>query len=458
MKIQVPRALLALLSLLMLLAMAVPLARAQGGASLANFVGTWKTSDGLNTVTIDASGSGTDSWVPNGSQSDVSTWSGCVASDFYTMICNWTGTYQDSDKTIVRHGTIAGSVSGNTLTLTSQVTGIDSENWHVGRYTSGAESGGTATLQRVGAGPENPYGGGNGGGNNGQQAAQPMQVSIACDHDPLVITISELPSRPCTLWIGGWIHNTASPVQVFMPDATDGYGNHANGIQIFGANQVGSGQGIAPYNMGGYQAPDGNYGEWYPWNILVFACPAQQGTGANCYNSVTSPGAFSVPFIVHQDGLPDTRISLFGTAVPHPGAGIGGTATGATAPFRIHNRWRTDQYLNIEVGYPQSSPIQASWWSALWVIEPVPGTAFVRFNNRWKPGEYLNIEHGLGVSPIQDSWWSAMWSMEPVAGANGIYRIRNAWKQDEFLNVEAGHLQCSPIQGTWWSAMWSFEQ
>jgi hypothetical protein len=184
---------------------------------------------------------------------------------------------------------------------------------------------------------------GSGGmGANTGQTMQPFQVAVNCDPDPLVVVISALPSRPCTVWIGGWIHNTASPVQLILPDATDIYGNHANGIQVFGGYLPGSQQGIDPANMGGYQSPDGNYGEWFPWNILVFACPSQSTTGANCFSNAASPGPFNVPMIVHQDGMQDTQVMLSGQAVFAQGAGTGtqGDVLGSVWSEQEVDGWR----------------------------------------------------------------------------------------------------------------------
>src|ERR1700741_2054141 len=309
-----------------------------------------------------------------------------------------------------------------------------------------------------------PGGNGNGnGGDTGEEEMPQLQAQIICDPDPLVITISELPSRTCTIWISHWKRNTAEPVQVLLPNAVDGFGNHANGIQIFGGNQMGSSSGVAPSNMSGYAGPDGRYGWAYPWGIFVFACPGQPGTGANCYGSVTAPGAFSGPFLVRQKGALQTQVMLLGTALPAlPTRGPGGANPPVVTPppgvfVRIHNRWKTDQFLHIEHGVIESGPIQAAWWSAQWTIEPVPGTTFVRIHNRWKPDQFLHIEHGVIESgPIQAAWWSAMWQIEPVPGTSYV-RFQNHWKPDQYLHIEHGAIESGQILPAWWSAMWTIE-
>jgi len=127
------------------------------------------------------------------------------------------------------------------------------------------------------------------------------------------------------------------------------------------------------------------------------------------------------------------------------------------ANVRIHNRWKENQFLNIEHGNIQSSPIDFGWWSAQWIIEPIVGTEFVRIRNKWKGDQYVNIENGrIESSPIESGWWSAQWIIEPIEGSSFV-RIRNRWKGDQYLNVEYGKIQSSQIKMGWWSAQWTLE-
>jgi hypothetical protein len=57
------------------------------------------------------------------------------------------------------------------------------------------------------------------------------------------------------------------------------------------------------------------------------------------------------------------------------GLSILASAGTASAEDFLQNRWKPDQYLNIERGPIESTPIQMDWWSAMWAIEPAPGTA-----------------------------------------------------------------------------------
>lgn len=277
--------------------------------------------------------------------------------------------------------------------------------------------------------PGTGAGGGGGGGTGDPQEPEP-QISASLTCTPLSITISELPPRDCTIRISGWNRRSSEPVEVFFPQATDTFGNHPNGIQIFG---------------GGREYPL-DWGDVKNWNLLIFACRSQQGTGANCYGANTAPGSFSVPIVVRQKGARAASISLSGTAISKTPQPV--NFSGLT---RIQNRWRPDQYINIEKGLT-SGPIQATWWSAIWLIEPLEG-GMVRIRSRWQPGSYLHIENGrLEAGPIQPSWWSAVWMLEPAEGE--FVRIRNRWRPDQYLHIEDGALTAGAIQPAWWSAMW----
>jgi hypothetical protein len=44
----------------------------------------------------------------------------------------------------------------------------------------------------------------------------------------------------------------------------------------------------------------------------------------------------------------------------------------------------------------KTKPGAPGWFSAMWTIESVQNVdgAYVRIRNRWKPDQYLNVEHG----------------------------------------------------------------
>ena len=150
----------------------------------------------------------------------------------------------------------------------------------------------------------NPPTGGNGGVAGGSGTDNGTLAASIDDCIPgTMITISALPSLNCHITITSWIHNVSDPVEVIFPAELDTFGNHMNGIQVMGEGEA------DPYN---WDAP-------YSWGLFVFACPAQQGTGANCYNSMTTPGPVSVPIVVRQ-GAAMVNLSLDLTAIPHAGS------------------------------------------------------------------------------------------------------------------------------------------
>lgn len=267
------------------------------------------------------------------------------------------------------------------------------------------------------------------------------RLSATLDCAPLSINRAELPSRNCHILISGFRRNTADPVEVILPEARDGFGNHANGIQITGAGST---------STSGW--PDS-----YSWGLFIFACPSQRGTGANCYSSAAALGPFSVPIIIRQRGAGEVRINLTGNVNRHPTndpGGPDGPAASVSSVVRIHNRWRQEQFLNIEIGLA-SSAIQPQWLSALWRVETTD-SGFFRIGSQWQRDRYLHMESGrLECAPIQPQWWSAMWAFEVVDSA--FVRIRNRWRTDQYLHTESGRLETGPIRPEWSSAMWRLE-
>lgn len=278
---------------------------------------------------------------------------------------------------------------------------------------------------------------GNGDDQGGDGSQPPRQLNATLECDSSTIVISALPSLNCHIHISGWTRNTAEPVFVDLPAALDTFGNHANGIQV----HTGGGQ----QDVFNWVEPE------YSWGIFVFACPSQQGTGANCYGQTVVPGTSpSVPIVVRQ-GAQSVQLMLTLNAVGR-GSNAGGVPVGS--PVRFGNRWMAGDFLNIESGTLVAGSIRADWLSAIWVIEPVEGTEFVRLRNMWKPDVYIHTENRIAeAGPIQPEWWSAMWVVEPVQGTRYI-RIRNRWIEGAYLNTESGALQISQIAPTWDSALW----
>jgi len=131
---------------------------------------------------------------------------------------------------------------------------------------------------------------------------------------------------------------------------------------------------------------------------------------------------------------------------------LGAAPATAQTFVRLQNRW-TGDYIHVENGFPESGTIREGWFSAMWVVEPVPGTEYRRLKNRYT-GKYLHVENGpLQQGDIQPGWFSAMWTQEPVPGTD-YYRFQNRYT-GKYLHVEGGPLQVGDIQQGWFSAMWT---
>jgi hypothetical protein len=135
----------------------------------------------------------------------------------------------------------------------------------------------------------------------------------------------------------------------------------------------------------------------------------------------------------------------------------------------LRSYWTGVQYINIESGAPTATQIELGWLSAEWEFDLQPttngdpaGAKVFWIRNRSKPDQYLNIESGtLQSTPIGPGWLSARWTLEPVNGTLAgtiVYRIRSVWQPDKLLNVESGTLGASPADPGWWSAWWVFDR
>jgi hypothetical protein len=118
---------------------------------------------------------------------------------------------------------------------------------------------------------------------------------------------------------------------------------------------------------------------------------------------------------------------------------------------RLRNYSVQNQYINIESGVAAASTIQPGWLSAEWNIiaqVPIAGDPSGKFvywiQNRWKPDQYLNIQAGfIQSTPIQPGSTSARWTFEPVPGSN-VFQIHNVGQPDKYLNIVNGILTAGP--------------
>jgi hypothetical protein len=118
---------------------------------------------------------------------------------------------------------------------------------------------------------------------------------------------------------------------------------------------------------------------------------------------------------------------------------------------RLQNSSNQTQYINIESGAVAVSTIQPTWLSAEWnIIEQTPiagdpaGQKVYWIQNQLKPDEFLNVESGsIQSTPIQPGWLNARWTFELVDGTT-TFQIHNVGRPDEYLNIVNGVLAAGP--------------
>jgi hypothetical protein len=87
----------------------------------------------------------------------------------------------------------------------------------------------------------------------------------------------------------------------------------------------------------------------------------------------------------------------------------------------------TGDYMHIEnlLGYVQCTARTAGAMSSRWVLEDT-GDGFVRLKNVWSPTNYINVEklqNQAWYGSIEPSWWSAMWILEPIIVPTSIANL-----------------------------------
>lgn len=179
------------------------------------------------------------------------------------------------------------------------------------------------------------------------------------------------------------------------------------------------------------------------------AAPHVAGAAAlYLHGSPDAPASTVHTFLL--DNATPNRMSSLGSGSPNR---LLYTLATVDSYLRIRNVWQTGRVINNQTGSVSATTIQPYWWSAMWVFEQVPGTAWYRLRNRWT-NQYLHAEYGtLQVGAIQPGWWSAMWILEAMYGSNWI-RNRHT---NTYLHIEYGNLQLGSIQSGWLSARWSLE-
>ena len=138
--------------------------------------------------------------------------------------------------------------------------------------------------------------------------------------------------------------------------------------------------------------------------------------------------------------------------------GIPALAVDPHVAYRLKNGWLADQngnrppqYINMENGELNASPIKTGWLSAQWTIDTVSGPGnkeYHHIRNVFRPEECLHVEKGpLECGPIESGWQSALWELEVMPGP--MYRLKNTWRPNTYINTQSGKLTAGPIQDGW---------
>ena len=114
-------------------------------------------------------------------------------------------------------------------------------------------------------------------------------------------------------------------------------------------------------------------------------------------------------------------------------------------------------YLNNQAGPPQTTSIDAGWWSAQWQVEAVPGGQYMTIKNRWK-STFLYVDH-LGYVTFTDNYRdrACYWTVEPTNDQN-TFRFKNLMTGG-YLSIAAnGALIQSRTPISNFASGWVFEQ
>jgi hypothetical protein len=107
----------------------------------------------------------------------------------------------------------------------------------------------------------------------------------------------------------------------------------------------------------------------------------------------------------------------------------------------------------------KGQPLNPTWFSQMWVVQPVPNTNNVRLQSVWS-GRYLNDQSqadktNVVVFDLNASWLSEQWVIEPIKG--NLARLRNVWSGN-YLNVvdtsNFSNVLSQVLNPAWWSEQW----
>ncbi len=98
-----------------------------------------------------------------------------------------------------------------------------------------------------------------------------------------------------------------------------------------------------------------------------------------------------------------------------------------------------------------------------WVFVPIKGEKNTYQIKHKQSGNFLHIETGfLDFGKIQNGWFSAQWILEPMPSVGeNVYRIKNKWKPTLYLNNEKvsenDGIECTVSNPDFHSSRWYLE-
>ena len=114
-------------------------------------------------------------------------------------------------------------------------------------------------------------------------------------------------------------------------------------------------------------------------------------------------------------------------------------------------------YLNNQLGPPQTSTIDAGWWSAQWEVDAVPNGHYMTIKNRWK-GNFLYVDQ-RGYITFTDNYAdrACYWSVEPTNDQN-VFRFKNLMTGGYLTIAANGALIQTKTPINNFASGWLFEQ
>ena len=172
--------------------------------------------------------------------------------------------------------------------------------------------------------------------------------------------------------------------------------------------------------------------------------------------------------------VPNMQVAYLGNALqPTASAGMGMQANVApqgyqpppppvqSAPVNLNGfvkikNLSNNTYINNQAGPPQSTPIDANWWSAQWQLVPVANSNLFNIKNRWR-NNFIDTDKGYVVVSGNTGNKTCMWEMVNTNDPN-VFSFRNAQTGGFLCIAKTGTLIISKDPANNVSSGWLLEQ